>query len=265
VFQLPLSSACGNFLMMSNWFLGNLEQAERARIDSWAAIEALAVPACTVYALACVMMIHFARRDHETVRHSAEQLFVQATEGGFLLWAAQGRIYRGWVQAMTEDPETGIAEMKAGIESYRLTGAELMTPQFCVMMAECQLRAGRPGEALGSLSRGLRYVEESQEHVHEPELHRLRAEILIAQGAMSAGEASLCKAIECAQAQQARTLELRATLALAKLRRGQERGTEAMGLLQPLYAWFQEGHDTPDLREANALLESLGAAERGVA
>jgi predicted ATPase len=244
--------------MMSSWFLGYPEQAERARIESWAAIEALAVPACTVYAMACVMMIHYARRDQETVRRLADQLYAQANEGGFLLWAAQGRIYRGWVQAMSGDPEAGIAEMKAGLESYRMTGADLMTPQFCLMTAEAQLRAGRPGEALAALSRGLRYVDESQEHVHEPELHRLRGEILVAQGATSSGEASLCRAIERAQAQQAKMLELRAALVLAKLRREQSRDAEAAALLQPLHAWFQEGRNTPELREASALLESLG-------
>ncbi len=264
VFQIPISFACGNFLMMSNWFMGYPDQAEQARTDAWATIEALSVPACTVYALACAMMIHYARRDYETVRRTSQPLVAQATEGGFLLWAAQGRIYRGWVEAMTEDPEAGIAEMKAGLESYRMTGSDLMTPQFCLMMAEAQLRAGRPGGALGSISRGLRYVEESQEHVHEPELHRLRGEIMIAQGATSAGEASLSKAIERAQAQQAKMLELRAALRLAKLRREQGRNPEAAALLQPLYAWFQEGQDTPELREAGALLELLGAANRGV-
>lgn len=264
VFQIPLSFACGNFLMMSNWFLGYPDEAEKARIEAWAAIEALAVPACTVYARACAMMIDFARRDHETVRRSADRLVAEAAEGGFLLWAAQGRIYRGWVQAMTGDPEAGIAEMKAGLESYRLTGSDLMTPQFCLMVAEAQLRAGRPGDALGALSRGLRYVEESQEHVHEPELHRLRAEIMIAQGATAAGEASLGKAMERAQAQQAKMLELRAALVLARLRRDQGRVAEAAALLQPLDAWFEKGSELPELREAAELLESFGTAAHDV-
>jgi ATP/maltotriose-dependent transcriptional regulator MalT len=93
--------------------------------------------------------------------------------------------------------------------------------------------------------------------VHEPELHRLRGEILIAQGAGAAGEASLYRAIEIAQAQQAKMLELRASLALARLRRDQGRLAEACTFLQPLNEWFQEGRDTPELRETSAMLESL--------
>ena len=161
---------------------------------------------------------------------------------------------------MTEDPEAGIAEMRAGLDSYRLTGSGLMTPQLCIMLAEAQLRAGRPGEALASVSRGLRYVDESQEHVHEPELHRLRGEIMIAQGGSSAGEASLNRAIQIAQAQQAKMLELRAAVSLAKLHRDRGRTAEAAALLQPLYEWFQEGRDLPELVEARAILDSTSSA-----
>jgi class 3 adenylate cyclase/predicted ATPase len=257
-FQLPLSSACGNFLMMSLWFMGHPEQAQHARENAWATIEALNNPASTVYAMACAMMLDFARRDYAAAQRYAETLHGLATEGGFLLWVAQARIYRGWTQAMTRDAEAGITEMRAGLDSYRLTGSDLMTPQFCIMMAEAQLRAGRPGEALASVSRGLRYVEESQEHVHEPELHRLRGEILVAQGAISSAEASLAKAIERAQAQQAKMLELRAALALARLRRSHGRAAEAALLLQPLADWFQEGRDLPEILEARSILESAG-------
>ena len=262
VFQIPLSFACGMFLCMSTWFMGYPEQAERARIDAWEVIEALGIPACTVYGLAIAMMIHYARRDYATVERAAEQLYEMATDGGFLLWAAQGRIYRGWAQAMNGHAEAGIAEMKTGLESYRLTGSGLMSTQFCLMMAEAQLRAGRPGEALAALSRGLAYVESTQERTHEPELHRLRGEIMIAQGARAAGEASLRRAIERAQAQQAKMLELRAALPLATLRRTHGQIAEAVALLQPLHEWFTEGADTPELREAREMLESLGSASQ---
>jgi len=52
-------------------------------------------------------------------------------------------------------------------------------------------------------------------------------------------------------------LELRAAMSLARLLRTQERADEARALLTPLYAWFTEGFDTSDLREAKALLEEL--------
>ena len=43
----------------------------------------------------------------------------------------------------------------------------------------------------------------------------------------------------------------------ARLRRDQGRNAEARDLLAPIYDWFTEGFDTPDLKEAKALLEEL--------
>jgi predicted ATPase len=47
---------------------------------------------------------------------------------------------------------------------------------------------------------------------------------------------------------------LRAAVNLALLRREQGRHGEARDLLAPVYGWFTEGFDTPDLKDAKALL-----------
>ena len=64
-------------------------------------------------------------------------------------------------------------------------------------------------------------------------------------------------AIAIAQSQKARSFELRAATSLARLWRDQGRGAEARDLLAPIYSWFTEGFDTPDLKEAKALLDEL--------
>ena len=51
--------------------------------------------------------------------------------------------------------------------------------------------------------------------------------------------------------------ELRAAASLARLRRDQSRRAEAHDLLAPVYGWFSEGFDTPDLKDAKALLAEL--------
>ena len=96
----------------------------------------------------------------------------------------------------------------------------------------------------------------------EPELHRLRGELLLTQPEADAGEAQACfqRAIMIACGDGAKVLELRAATSLARLWRDQGRHTEARDLLVPLYGWFTEGFDTPDLREAQALLRADGCA-----
>jgi predicted ATPase len=66
------------------------------------------------------------------------------------------------------------------------------------------------------------------------------------------------RALAIARQQQAKSLELRAAMSMARLRREQGKHNEARCLLAPVYGWFTEGFDTPDLKEAKALLDELG-------
>jgi predicted ATPase len=68
------------------------------------------------------------------------------------------------------------------------------------------------------------------------------------------------KAIEIARKQQAKSLELRAAMSLARLWQQQGKQHAARNLLSEIYGWFTEGFDTKDLQEAKALLDSLGSS-----
>jgi predicted ATPase len=160
---------------------------------------------------------------------------------------------------MNGDTERGLAEIDAALESYYRTGTGLLIPQWCLMLAEAQLQAGCAEKALAWVRKGISHAEEYQEHVNEPELHRLQGEIYLSQGDPSAGESSLRRAVDLARGQQAKMLELRSANALAALQRDQGRIAEARDLLEPLYDWFQEGFDSPELRESRAVLDSLGS------
>ena len=81
--------------------------------------------------------------------------------------------------------------------------------------------------------------------------------MLLAQGERDAGEASLARALQVARQQQAKSLELRAAMSLAKHWDGHGRRSEAVDLLAPIYGWFTEGFDTQDLKDAKALLDEL--------
>ena len=93
----------------------------------------------------------------------------------------------------------------------------------------------------------------------EAEVSRLQGELLLQLPSpdVPQAEAAFLRALEVARRQQAKALELRAALSLARLWQGQGKHTAARQLLAPIYGWFTEGFDTADLQEARALLEEL--------
>ena len=93
-------------------------------------------------------------------------------------------------------------------------------------------------------------------------LYRLRGELLLAHAGEQAAEAAFERALAVARAQEARPLELRAAVSLGRLWRRQGRAGDARALLAPLCDWFSEGFDTPDLRDALALLDDPAGSGR---
>jgi predicted ATPase len=90
-------------------------------------------------------------------------------------------------------------------------------------------------------------------------MHRLKGELLLARSPSdpTQAEVSFREALEVARRQSAKSFELRAATSLARLWQRQGKRDEARDLLAPVYAWFTEGFDTKDLRDAKALLEEL--------
>jgi predicted ATPase len=102
-------------------------------------------------------------------------------------------------------------------------------------------------------------LEQTGERWYEAELHRLHGELLWMAGASEAEvEPLFRRAQTIARQQQAKSLELRATMSLCRLWHNQGNGAAAHDLLAEVYQWFTEGHDTLDLQEARALLQALG-------
>ena len=112
---------------------------------------------------------------------------------------------------------------------------------------------------LTALAEALTLAETTGERWYEPELYRLKGELLLQQNSDNQAEAETClyQAIAIAQNQQAKSLELRATTSLARLWQQQGKQDEAREALAVVYAWFTEGFDTADLQEAKALLDEL--------
>ena len=188
---------------------------------------------------------------------SADQLIAVATEQGFPLWRAWGKIYRGWVKVKKGDVAEGMSLLRTGSTAYRATGAEAwMTHNIALLAAACEM-AGQVEEAVTLLDEALQIAGTSGERWREAELNRDKGQLLLRQGQSEAAEELYYRALSTSREQNAKLWELRVTMSLARLRRDQGRCTEARDLLAPVYGWFTEGFDTPDVKAAKVLLESL--------
>ncbi len=127
------------------------------------------------------------------------------------------------------------------------------------VLAEALGKTGSAEEGLRLLNEALAAGIDSGMTYWDAELHRLKGELLLSQSAENSAvaEASYNRAIAVARRQQAKSLELRAATSLASLWQGQRKHAEARELLKPVYDWFTEGFDTPDLIQAKELLDAL--------
>jgi predicted ATPase len=141
----------------------------------------------------------------------------------------------------------------------RAIGTLISLPSLFAALADAFARCGNVDEGLAAVEEGLTMSRTGGDRFSLPEIHRIRGELLLDRSTADrdAAAAAYREAIKIAQAQQARSLELRAATSLARLWRDEGRHDEALSLLAPVHDWFTEGFDTPDLKEAKALLEEL--------
>ena len=195
--------------------------------------------------------------DDTALEEWVSELFAMATEHGFPHWRTQAEIYRGWVKVKNGDMPGGMSLLRSGSTAYHTSGVELFVPHYTELLASACEIAGQMEEALTLADRALQIVERTGERWLEAELCRHKGQMLVRQGHPEAAQQHYHKALHIAEEQDAKLWELRAAVSLARLRRDQGRRAEARDLLAPVYGWFTEGFDTPDLKEAKALLDEL--------
>jgi hypothetical protein len=220
-------------------------------------------------ALVYAAQLSFYRRDEHAVHHWAEAAMEVCAAHEFPVYLGMSTVLRGWALVMQGQGEEGVRQIEEGIAT-----APLWLPHIAMQTEAYALT--------GQVAAGLSVVEEEltrhkrEESWYDAELYRLKGELTLQQESKEqrAGsreqeaEACFLKAIDIAQKQQAKSLELRAVMSLVRLRQRQakdhaprsthheSRGTlaEAHRMLSEIYHWFTEGFDTKDLQEAKALL-----------
>jgi TOMM system kinase/cyclase fusion protein len=242
------------------WLLGYPDQALQRSHEALTLAQELAHPFSLAYALVWAAWVHQFRREGQAAQARAEALCALAGEQGFAFFLACGTVLRGWALAEQGQSDAGMVQMREGMAACRTTGAEADRAYFLALLAEAYGREGQYDEGLAMLEEALALTDQYEERYWEAEIHRLKGALLLARSAENQVEAEACfhAALAVARHQQAKSLELRAAMRLARLWQPQGKRDAARELLAPIYGWFTEGFDTADLQEAKVLLEELG-------
>jgi predicted ATPase len=188
----------------------------------------------------------------------AEALQKLAADQGLLYYLAGGSVLRGWALAERGRSGEGIAQIRQGFDTGGAARAHWRAYSLALLADTCG-KGGNITEGLAVLAEVLTVVEQTGIRIYEPEIHRLKGEFLLALDPANVADAEACfrQAVAIARRHQARSLELRATMSLARLWQRQGRGNEAHAALAAVYGTYTEGFTTPDLVEAAAQLNSL--------
>jgi DNA-binding SARP family transcriptional activator/predicted ATPase len=239
----------------ASWFLGHPDQAAKHSQEALALAQKLSHPAALAFAQGVASLFHLLRRDFQRTRELAESCLHLATEHKFPHWLAVMGFVSGLLQVEQGQTQEGISQMTQSLATYQAMGTEDIRSMMLALLAEGHGRAGQASEALETLAEALAFVKETGERFYEAEIHRLQGELLLVQGDTGRAEASFQRAIEVACQQSAKSWQLRAVMSLSRLWQTLGKQEQARHLLSETYGWFTEGFDTPDLREAEGLLE----------
>ncbi|MCK1755350.1 AAA family ATPase [Bradyrhizobium sp. 137] len=259
VFLSDLRVASLNFIPLILLWRGEIDQAIARSRAAFAAAQELgdAYTLSHVFHLNCWLYQHLG--DSTTVRERAEAAMKLTAEHGFPLWEVCAAFWYGWAFAAAGEVTAGSAQMRSALAAKDGLGVVNQVPFLLGVLADICTQAGDSTEARDLLTEALGIVDRTQERWFEAELHRLRAEALLASSPSDSveAEASLRHALAVAREQEARFWELRAATSLARLWRDHDKRIEARDLLAPIYGSFTEGFDTRYLKEAAALLAEL--------
>jgi predicted ATPase len=236
---------------------GYPDQALRSSQEALTLARQLSHPTSLAHARLHISQFHQFRRDDSETLAGAEALQELATEQGLHFYLAGGLLLRGWALAEGGHAEEGLAQIcQAGTVP---TSARFWRIYFLALLAEAYGKGGKTADGLAALAEALSAVEDTGVHFYEPEMHRLKGELMLAgpSGNPADAEASFRQAIGLARSLGAKSWELRSVLSLSRLYHQQGRQKEARPMLAEIYNWFTEGFDTVDLREAKVLLQGV--------
>jgi predicted ATPase len=239
------------------WLLGYPDQALTQSQAMLTYAQELQHAFSLVRALHDLTTLHKLRGEANAAQEWAEAAMTIMTEQGLGQVLGSVTFTRGWTLAVQGRHEEGMAQMCQGMAAQWAEGVGVTLAEHSTRLGEAYGRIGQAEAGLHLLAEALVVVDKGP--WYEAEMHRIKGELLLLQAIPDAPQAAACfqQALAVARRQRAKSYELRAAMSLSRLWQQQGKRSEARELLAPIYSWFTEGFDTPDLQEAKALLDAL--------
>ena len=249
------------YIGLSQLILGFRDQSLESMTKSIALGERVGFMFTLLQARVYTALVHLYTREWSTSLSQALRHTEQAAEQVFPLWLSHSLMNTGICKANLGDLGVGIETLTQGIALWERTGATLAVSSFRAYLAELYGAEGRAQDGLAILPDQFEHIQRSGERFMEADLYRIQGELLLqlSEPDIKGAEASFRSGLEVARSQSAKLLELRVALSLCRMLDSEHRQTEIIALLEPLYGWFTEGFDTPDLVAAREMLNRVSA------
>jgi predicted ATPase/DNA-binding winged helix-turn-helix (wHTH) protein len=237
------------------WLLGYPDQAVRfvrETVDKLAATEPVTICIALIWG-ACVFRW---TGDLASADECIDRVIPHAERHALTPYQAVAYGLKGEVLIQRGEIETGVELLRSSLATLYAERYELYATEFNGSLAQGFAMMGRLDEALPTIDRTIAQVKRHGE-LSEPELQRIRGELLEKIADEQGAEQAFCRSIELADQQSALSWRLRASISLARLQFRQGRREEAREMLAGTYARFSEGFGTADLKTADRLLATL--------
>ena len=248
------------YLGCALWVLGYPDLARARASAALRRAEAIGHPHSRAHAAYFASVISAFCCEPAVAHMHAERCLALSEEHGFDVWRSWSRAVLGICANQLDPSADSLATVSSELAEFVGSGYQLAITALYTLLSQALLAQHQLIPAREIIGKGLAIAAQTSERFFEAELLRLKARGLFVEGgprALTDTRKLLEESLAVAQSQKARSLELRAAADIARLHRDQGRCSEAHDLLAPVYAWFTEGFDTQDLKEAKALLDEL--------
>ena len=263
-FAQDLGVSITAYLALVLWPLGEADRAREVAEEMVARATKIGHVGTAVYGHFHFAMFEMMHRNPAGAAPHIEALIDLARAHAMPTWTAYGGFLGPWSRRHLDGPVAGLSEMRAGIAACRDQGMGNFIPFIATALAEAEMEAGEIEAALDTVDRAIADSERTGQCWFDAESHRIRGDILLKRDPANIArvEEAFLTAIAIAQKQKARSFELHAVLALAKLYQSANRAADAYAVLAPALEGFSPTPEFPEIAEAQALLDTLAEDDR---